>query len=157
MIENLKSASKLHFTLDFFVLGMDIRMQSKNKLSKNHRLWAKLIQTLTFSTKAQFRLDVPEDRLPPIDDWITTFTSILLGGLDLGREPLDISVGSSNLSTNNSLYHMTNGSIHNSQLASLFLRYIVTREILILVFHGFFHHVLTLALPGRFQTYRSLG
>lgn len=48
-------------------------MQSKNKLSKNHRLWAKLIQTLTFSTKAQFRFDVPEDGLPPIDDWITTF------------------------------------------------------------------------------------
>ena len=40
------------------------------------------------------RFDVPEDGLPSIDDWITTFSSILLDGLDLGREPLDVSVWS---------------------------------------------------------------
>ena len=41
---------------------------------------------------------MPEDGLPSIDDWITTFNSILLDGLDLGREPLDVSVGNPNLS-----------------------------------------------------------
>ena len=40
------------------------------------------------------RFDVPEDGLPSIDDWITTFSSILLDGLDLGREPLDVSAWS---------------------------------------------------------------
>lgn len=38
------------------------------------------------------RFDVPEDGMPSIDDWIFTFTSILLDGLDLQREPLDVSV-----------------------------------------------------------------
>ena len=37
------------------------------------------------------RYDVPEDGLPSIDDWIVTFTSILLDGLELQREPLDVS------------------------------------------------------------------
>ena len=38
------------------------------------------------------RYDVPEDGLPSIDDWLGTFTSILLDGLELQREPLDVSV-----------------------------------------------------------------
>ena len=49
--------------------------------------------------KSRPRFDVPEDGLPSIDDWITTFTSILLDGLDLGREPLDVSVRTSSVST----------------------------------------------------------
>ena len=38
------------------------------------------------------RFDVPEDGLPTIEDWLTTFHSILLDGLELNREPLDVSV-----------------------------------------------------------------
>lgn len=37
------------------------------------------------------RFEVPEDGMPSIDDWTTTMTSILLDGLELGREPLDVS------------------------------------------------------------------
>lgn len=35
------------------------------------------------------RFDVPDDGLPCIDDFITTFESMLLGGIELGREPID--------------------------------------------------------------------
>ena len=38
------------------------------------------------------RFDKPDDGLPCIEDWVGTFESILFGGLDLGREPLDGSV-----------------------------------------------------------------
>ena len=41
------------------------------------------------------RFDMPEDGFPSIEDWIYTFTSILMDGLDLQREPLDVSVQSS--------------------------------------------------------------
>ena len=34
---------------------------------------------------------MPEDGLPSIDDWLVAFTSILLDGLELQREPLDVS------------------------------------------------------------------
>lgn len=39
-----------------------------------------------------FRFTLPEDGLPSVDDWITTFQSMLLDGVELGREPLDVSV-----------------------------------------------------------------
>lgn len=42
---------------------------------------------------ANIRFDVPEDGLPSIEDWVTTCTSILLDGLELQREPLDVCVG----------------------------------------------------------------
>lgn len=35
---------------------------------------------------------MPEDGLPALEDWLTTFHSILLDGLELQREPLDVSV-----------------------------------------------------------------
>lgn len=41
------------------------------------------------------RFDMPEDGFPSIEDWIYTFTSILMDGLDLQREPLDVSAQSS--------------------------------------------------------------
>ena len=41
------------------------------------------------------RYDIPEDGLPSIEDWIHTFQSILLDGLELGREPLDVSARNS--------------------------------------------------------------
>ena len=41
----------------------------------------------------KIRFEVPEDGLPSIEDWVTTFTSILLDGLELQREPLDVCVG----------------------------------------------------------------
>ncbi|CAL1150712.1 unnamed protein product [Cladocopium goreaui] len=34
----------------------------------------------------------PEDGLPVTDDWCTTFESMLFGGVELGREPLDVSL-----------------------------------------------------------------
>ena len=40
-----------------------------------------------FSRKLRF--DVPDDGLPCIDDFIATFESILMGGIELGREPID--------------------------------------------------------------------
>lgn len=36
------------------------------------------------------RFDVPTDGLPVMEDWLTTFESILFRGLELGREPLDV-------------------------------------------------------------------
>ena len=41
---------------------------------------------------SKIRFDKPDDGLPCIEDWVGTFESILFGGLDLGREPLDGSV-----------------------------------------------------------------
>ena len=38
---------------------------------------------------SKIRFDKPDDGLPCIEDWVGTFESILFGGLDLGREPLD--------------------------------------------------------------------
>ena len=32
---------------------------------------------------------MPDDGLPCIDDFIATFESMLLGGVELGREPID--------------------------------------------------------------------
>ena len=45
-----------------------------------------------FALQLLLRFDVPEDGFPSIEDWTHTFTSILLGGLDLQREPLDVSI-----------------------------------------------------------------
>lgn len=41
------------------------------------------------------RLYEPDSGLPPIEDWKTTFQSILLHGLELSREPLDLAVKTS--------------------------------------------------------------
>lgn len=38
------------------------------------------------------RFDVPEDGFPSIEDWNLTFSSVLLDGLELTREPLDVSI-----------------------------------------------------------------
>ena len=38
------------------------------------------------------RFTPPEDGLPVTDDWCTTFESMLFGGVELGREPLDVSL-----------------------------------------------------------------
>ncbi|CAK9010862.1 Uncharacterized protein SCF082_LOCUS10854 [Durusdinium trenchii] len=35
------------------------------------------------------RFDKPDDGYPCMEDWISTFESMLFGGVDLGREPLD--------------------------------------------------------------------
>jgi len=35
------------------------------------------------------RFNLPEDGLPCTEDWISTFESMLFGGIELGREPLD--------------------------------------------------------------------
>ena len=40
----------------------------------------------------QKRFDKPDDGLPVVTDWLQTAESILFGGLDLGREPLDCSM-----------------------------------------------------------------
>ena len=45
-----------------------------------------------FDLQLLLRFDVPEDGFPSIEDWNHTFTSILLGGLELQREPLDVSI-----------------------------------------------------------------
>ena len=61
---------------------------------------------------------MPEDGLPSIEDWLVTFHSILLDGLELGREPLDVSVRSSVSdlwSFNFNLFTLTpNSTNHNS-------------------------------------------
>ena len=46
----------------------------------------------SFCLQLPLRFDVPEDGFPSIEDWTTTFTSIILSGLDLQREPLDVSI-----------------------------------------------------------------
>jgi len=43
---------------------------------------------------------LPEDGLPSVDDWLTTFQSMLLDGVELGREPLDVSVWAPGLINN---------------------------------------------------------
>ena len=35
------------------------------------------------------RFDKPDDGLPVLDDWLTTFESMLFAGIELGRKPLD--------------------------------------------------------------------
>lgn len=37
------------------------------------------------------RFDKPDDGLPVMEDWCTTFESMLFSGIELNREPLDIS------------------------------------------------------------------
>ena len=39
---------------------------------------------------------VPGDGMPPIEDWIQTFESMLFQGIDLSREPLDGSLNTEN-------------------------------------------------------------
>lgn len=38
------------------------------------------------------RFGVPPDGMPCVRDWITTYESILQGGLDLSREPISVNV-----------------------------------------------------------------
>ena len=38
------------------------------------------------------RFAPPEDGLPVTEDWVSTFESMLFGGVELGREPLDVSL-----------------------------------------------------------------
>ena len=38
------------------------------------------------------RFNPPEDGIPVCEDWIGTFESMVLGGIELQREPLDISM-----------------------------------------------------------------
>lgn len=40
------------------------------------------------------RFQIPGDGLPPTDDWLQTFESMLFGGIDLAREPIDGSLSS---------------------------------------------------------------
>ena len=73
----------------------------KLPLTSLKQLGSKHIRTINsfkIGKPSELRFDVPEDGMPSIDDWITTFTSILLDGLDLQREPLDVSVRASYLS-----------------------------------------------------------
>lgn len=97
---------------------MDIQPNAKKwhriSLRKSHQRWATLFTDWNSPTIPVHRFDVPEDGLPSIDDWITTFTSIVLDGLDLGREPLDVCVRSSNLSTNKSLHNYIVVNLHSS-------------------------------------------
>ena len=37
------------------------------------------------------RFEKPDDGLPVIADWVQTAESMLFGGIDLGREPIDVS------------------------------------------------------------------
>lgn len=38
------------------------------------------------------RFTAPDDGLPCTDDWVGCFESMLFGGVDLQREPLDVSM-----------------------------------------------------------------
>ena len=40
---------------------------------------------------------MPDDGLPILDDWLTVFEGMVFGGPELAREPVDVSVPSSNL------------------------------------------------------------
>lgn len=37
-------------------------------------------------------MDAPVDGLAPIEDWVTTFESMILGGIELQREPIDVNI-----------------------------------------------------------------
>ena len=47
------------------------------------------------SPSCQFRFHVPADGMPVVRDWITTWESMMLGGVDLSREPISVNVQSS--------------------------------------------------------------
>jgi hypothetical protein len=47
---------------------------------------------LSFCPSASPKVRCAGRWFPSIEDWTHTFTSILLGGLDLQREPLDVSI-----------------------------------------------------------------
>ena len=40
------------------------------------------------------RFQIPGDGLPSTDDWLQTFESMIFGGIDLTREPIDGSLSS---------------------------------------------------------------
>lgn len=48
-------------------------------------LWTSLL--------CRLRQRVPEDGLPLLEDWITCFEGMVFAGLDIGREPIDITAG----------------------------------------------------------------
>lgn len=52
------------------------------------------LQSLTLSHLAanQPRLVIPDDGLPSIDDWLGCLESMIFGGVNLGREPIDASM-----------------------------------------------------------------
>lgn len=45
----------------------------------------------------KMRFATPEDGLPCTEDWVGTFESMLFGGVDLQREPLDVSMAQTGL------------------------------------------------------------
>lgn len=47
------------------------------------------------SPSCQFRFHMPADGMPVVRDWITTWESMMLGGVDLSREPISVNVQSS--------------------------------------------------------------
>ena len=58
-----------------------LQIQCRSHFHNNDKLIASL-----------FRFNLPEDGLPSVDYWLTSFQSMLLDGVELGREPLDVSV-----------------------------------------------------------------
>eukprot|EP00435_Cladocopium_sp_Y103_P063370 s204_g25.t1 len=78
--------------------GVKRELPTSSTVSPNKKLASDLekkMKTLPGDTslvKAGQGYDIPEDGLPSIEDWIHTFQSILIDGLDLGREPVDVSV-----------------------------------------------------------------
>lgn len=47
----------------------------------------------TFVPLDSLRFEKPDDGLPVMEDWITTFELMLLSGIELQREPLDCTMG----------------------------------------------------------------
>jgi len=66
----------------------------RNKYVTKHQISSTKHVLNKILTVNDLRFNMPEDGLPSIEDWLVTFHSILLDGLELGREPLDVSVRS---------------------------------------------------------------
>lgn len=49
-----------------------------------------LNQIVSSPSLGVLRFDVPPDGLPCIRDWLTTWESMITGGIDLGREPISV-------------------------------------------------------------------
>ena len=64
----------------------------RNKYVTKHQISSTKHVLNKILTVNDLRFNMPEDGLPSIEDWLVTFHSILLDGLELGREPLDVSV-----------------------------------------------------------------
>ena len=83
-IETGNSHAMLRFALS-------LAGQREKTISLFHK-WCHLVSFALWAGLRRWRFSPPADGLPVIRDWLTTWQSMMTGGIDLGREPLSCNV-----------------------------------------------------------------